>query len=481
VRSARDKSSPNGRRRTNRLGVVAPSSPYDFSPEDHERIDPVEFMAIRADDELLDALASGRSVGPAFTHGFDPGLDGGYADDQQVLAILASWRSDAESVPFPELCSIDRASEAIVEGQRAARPRRRLMPVAAAAAVAVMALSGIAVAAGSAQPGDALWGVSTVIDANRAKSVEAAYRVDTALTTAQQALAQGRVADARAALASVQPQLNQVQDPERKTELSRKSENLVESADVSREGEPLDTDETGAPRDPSKLRYRDPSSGATRGNEPGRGTDPARGTDPGRGTEPGGPSDPGRDRLLVPADPARPANPVDPASPVYPARPSNPADAGNPADPARPSWPGNPGGPANPGGPGLPGGPSTDRPDRPGEPSTADPRSARPPTDNGPGNGSDKGSGNGPGNGPGSGDGSGSGNGPGRGSGGGANSGGPGSGGSESGSGSEPRRHAPAPHHGPGASTPTTTGTAAPPPCRPGSDNPATNCAGTPS
>ncbi|MDT7640216.1 MAG: hypothetical protein QOC83_4504, partial [Pseudonocardiales bacterium] len=167
MRSAWDKSTPSGRRRTNRPGAAALSSPFDFSADDHERVDPVEFMSIRADDELLDALAVGRSAGPGYSHGFDPGFDSGYADDQQVLAMLAGWRADVESEPFPELLSIDRASAAICDGQRAARPRRRLMPVAAAAAVAVMALSGVAVAAGGAQPGDALWGVSTVIDANR--------------------------------------------------------------------------------------------------------------------------------------------------------------------------------------------------------------------------------------------------------------------------------------------------------------------------
>ncbi|MDT7558187.1 MAG: hypothetical protein QOI68_2657, partial [Pseudonocardiales bacterium] len=39
-------------------------------------------MSIRADDELLDALAVGRSAGPGYSHGFDPGFDSGYADDQ---------------------------------------------------------------------------------------------------------------------------------------------------------------------------------------------------------------------------------------------------------------------------------------------------------------------------------------------------------------------------------------------------------------
>ncbi|HZE65055.1 MAG TPA: hypothetical protein VE081_00395, partial [Sporichthyaceae bacterium] len=220
---------------------------------------------------MLDALAAGRSVGPVYNVGFDPALDRGYADDQQVLALLAGLRADVESAPFPEMISLDVACAAIAEGQRVGRPRRRLMPVAAAAAVAIMALSGVAVAAGNAQPGDPLWGVSTVVNGDRARSVEAAYRVNTALATAQQALSEGRVADARTALANVAPDLNKVDDPDRKIELSRKSQNLVQTVDEVREGERVDTDETGAPRDPSRLGQRDPS-GSTQlsGANPGR-------------------------------------------------------------------------------------------------------------------------------------------------------------------------------------------------------------------
>ncbi|MDT7747306.1 MAG: hypothetical protein QOD96_968, partial [Pseudonocardiales bacterium] len=292
-----DESPKNGRgqRRAGRPGAGSSSSPFDFS-DDGEQVDPVDMMSIRADDELLDALSSGRSVGPAYTHGFDAGLDDGYADDQQVLAMLAGWRADVESEPYPELVSIDAASAAIVAGQRGARPRRRLMPVAAAAAVAVVALSGVAVAAGNAQPGDPLWGVSSVIDANRAKSVEAAYRVDLALTTAQQALSQGKVAEARAALQSVAPELNQVQDPQRKDELAEKSQNLMATAEDSHEGEHVDTDERGTPRDPSR-RHRDPRNST----DPSNSNDPARQNAgaPSSGENPppsSSESDPGRDR-----------------------------------------------------------------------------------------------------------------------------------------------------------------------------------------
>jgi hypothetical protein len=342
------------------------------------------------------------------------------------------------------------------------------MPVAAAAAVAVMALSGVAVAAGGAQPGDALWGVSTVIDANRAKSVEAAYRVDTALTTAQQALAQGRVAEARAALATVQPELNQVQDPGRRNELSRKSQNLVQSADATREGEPLVTDPTGSPSDPSKLRYRGPSTLGGR-NEP---------KNPGRPNESGNPSssaDPSRQsELNLPANPARPLNPADsakpvsPADPAKPARPAKPAGPTDPAEPTDPAFPGKPGGqhpggqnpsgptkPVRPGFPGFPGFPGGQNPGgqnpggpaRPDKPGGQDPGAQNPggPGTGGPGTG-------GPTTGPGTRD---------------PRTGRPPTGpGNGSGTGGDSRRHREQPNKPPATGTSgTTTGTAAPPAC----------------
>jgi hypothetical protein len=241
-------------RRSDRSGLTGP--PFDFSAEDEERVDPVDLLAIRADDELLDALASGRPSGPGFSHGFDPG----YTDDQQVLAMLAGWRADVSAEPIPELVSTDEALAAIRAGQRAAAaPRRRLVPVAAAAVFAI-AVGAVGAAAHSAQPGDPLWGVSKVMDGNRAKSVEAAYRVDTALSSAQQALANGRVAEAQAVLASLAPELNQVQDQQRKEELAEKTDNLRVVASSTPEGQEVTTDERGRPRQPDHPTDRDKAS-----------------------------------------------------------------------------------------------------------------------------------------------------------------------------------------------------------------------------
>ncbi|WP_051581470.1 anti-sigma-D factor RsdA [Pseudonocardia acaciae] len=250
-----DGASRRRRRGSDRPGAPPGASPYDFSVDIDDQVDPVDLLAIRADDELLDALAAGRTIGggPSIA-GLDHRFDSGYNDDQQVLAMLQAWRTDVESEPFPEMISIEEASEAIVAGQRAARPRRRLVPVAAAAAVAVMALSGVAIGASTAQPGDPLWGVSSLLNPNRAKSVEAADRVNVALATAQQALAEGRPADARAALAGVAPDLEHVREQQRREELTRRSENLLDVADNTKDGERVDTREDGSPKDSEKAR-----------------------------------------------------------------------------------------------------------------------------------------------------------------------------------------------------------------------------------
>jgi hypothetical protein len=250
----------------------------DDLPGGDDRVDPVDLMAMGADDELLDALGSGKSlVGPV---PYDPHLDAdGYAEDQAVLALLGSWKRDVEVDTFPELFTIEEAAVAIAAGQRAeSRPRRRLMPVATAAAVAVLALAGVGVAAGDATPGSPLWGISRLLNGQRAQSIEAVQMVDVALTSAQRSLAEGKVDQARKTLADVAPELNKIQDQQSKRQLLDKSQNLQDAASDTSEGQLVATDPDGIPTDPylraqSLRRHRQPGgdsdrnqSGDTRGS-----------------------------------------------------------------------------------------------------------------------------------------------------------------------------------------------------------------------
>jgi hypothetical protein len=202
------------------------SYPFTFQEVDEERLDPLDLRAIRADDELLNLVGSSRGGAPGLGQAFDDSLS---EEDQRLLALLHSLRDTVDAKPFPKPMSVDAACAAIAEGKWSppAQTRSRL---AAAAVVVMLGLSGAAVAATDAEPGDPLWGVSSVIDPARARSVQAVDQVTVALAAAQQALAQGRPADARRLVTEVQPQLSQIQDQNQKGELARESANLLSAA-----------------------------------------------------------------------------------------------------------------------------------------------------------------------------------------------------------------------------------------------------------
>lgn len=163
-----------------------------------------DLSAVHADDALLDALG-----------GSDPEIADGLGD-QELNALLLAWRRDIDSEPLAELVDTDTAVTTVKtaalakrHGQRA-RKRRMLWPVAAAAAVLAIAFTGTSIAARDAQPGDTLWGLTKVLYADHARSVEAASQARTDLEQASIALSQGRIAEAQHALAEAAARLGQV-------------------------------------------------------------------------------------------------------------------------------------------------------------------------------------------------------------------------------------------------------------------------------
>lgn len=179
-----------------------------------EQAEPVDLVAVQADDELINALSSGMSVSA-------PGISG-YDVDDRVAAVLAAWKAEVDAEPVPDLIDLDTAVAAIT----AARPRsaraRHLAPVAAAAAFLVLAIGSLSVGSYSAEPDDMLWGVSKVLYSERAESVEAAARVEVRIATAKQALVEGQPAMAEQELQKAQADLVSV----------RPEEGLVQLADV---------------------------------------------------------------------------------------------------------------------------------------------------------------------------------------------------------------------------------------------------------
>ncbi|HVL84675.1 MAG TPA: anti-sigma-D factor RsdA [Pseudonocardia sp.] len=179
-----------------------------------DRLDePVDIAAVQADDELINAIASGMPVSA-------PGL-GGYDVDDHVVAMLAAWRAEVDEEPIPDLVDLDTAMATVRSAQadRSRNRRRHLATLAAAAALIVVAVTGVSLTAEAARPGDALWGVSKVLYSERAESVEAAAGVQTHLERARAALENGETEVAAQELELAQAVLPAVRVEEGQPEL----------------------------------------------------------------------------------------------------------------------------------------------------------------------------------------------------------------------------------------------------------------------
>jgi Anti-sigma-D factor RsdA to sigma factor binding region len=203
---------PGGRR-----PVLTGDDPFDFGADDFGVETPVDLGAVRADDTLLDSLG-----------GANPELNGSVAG-HELSALLLSWRRDVDSEPFGELVDTETAAATVLEARRAARPRPRLIvPLATAMAVLAIAFTGVGLAARDAKPGDALWSLTQMLYSDHAHSVEAAVAVEFDLNEARSALNQGRIGDARSALASAQSSLPLVATEDGRSDLSKTHASLVQ-------------------------------------------------------------------------------------------------------------------------------------------------------------------------------------------------------------------------------------------------------------
>ncbi|MFC0534155.1 hypothetical protein [Phytohabitans kaempferiae] len=167
---------------------------------------PVGLARIAADDELLDALGRGETP-----------------DGDLTTELLAAWRADlADEAPSPvatdppppvatgpaAAAGEPPAPSVRVAAGDPARKRRLVQALLGAAAAAVVAV-GFAVSTHQAQPGSPLWPVSKVVYPQRAEALAA----EKAIADARTAAAAGRVADARALLATASAHIARIDDP----------------------------------------------------------------------------------------------------------------------------------------------------------------------------------------------------------------------------------------------------------------------------
>ena len=304
-----------------------------------ELAEPVDLVAVQADDELINALAAGMSVSA-------PGI-GGYDADDRVAAILAAWKADVDEEPIPELVDTDTAVAAVLAGRPPSRRARHLAPVAAAAAFVVLAIGGVSVSSYNAQPEDALWGVSKVLYSERAESVEAAARVEDRIDAAKAALAAGEPVRAAQELAQAAEDLEAIRPQEGQSELAEAQDFLADKAAETPPGQPVnpasplttqpsrevpESVREGRPSSPDSEEptSEDPRTSDTRTSEPG----PEVAGSPGDGT---GPGTGAPEQQTV--DPRRAQMAPEAPAPTATGSPSQPEGGGNgegePDDPRR--------------------------------------------------------------------------------------------------------------------------------------------------
>lgn len=227
---------------------------------------PADLAAVQADDALLDMLGRG-----------DTPTD----SSDELTRVLAAWRREVRAEPVDELVDTDTAVAVI---RAARRPVRRRNPVfgsiAVAAAVFVIAFSGMGLFAKSAQPNDQLWGVTQVLYPDYARSVETAAAVKTELSAADRALRQGDTQKAKETLKRVQQQLPVIAEAEGRADLATQHRQLEQKLNES--------PDNGSER-PSTApgsSQSDATSGTPRPETPLPGGDTSSSTEPTPTTEP---------------------------------------------------------------------------------------------------------------------------------------------------------------------------------------------------
>ncbi len=206
------------------------SSDHDLEGE------PVDLVTLQADDELINALASGLSV--SGTGEWDIG------SDDRMCAVLAAWKAEIDAEPIPELVELDTAVATVQAARRPQGRVRHLAPVAAAAAAVVALLGGLSLGSYSAEPDDVLWPVAKVLYSERTTSVEAADRVEQHIARAKQAIAAGQPAVAEQELRAAAADLALVRPEEGRVELVEVQQFLKAKASETTPGVPTDP---GAP------------------------------------------------------------------------------------------------------------------------------------------------------------------------------------------------------------------------------------------
>ena len=106
---------PSGRGRRPRTATPTTRARVPVRPRPTPSDEPIDLVAVQADDELINAL----SAGPGGVRGRRPA---GYDADDRVAAMLAAWRAEVDAEPIPELVDMDPAVAAVRQRAAPVRP-----------------------------------------------------------------------------------------------------------------------------------------------------------------------------------------------------------------------------------------------------------------------------------------------------------------------------------------------------------------------
>ncbi|SDD98237.1 anti-sigma-D factor RsdA [Actinokineospora iranica] len=210
----------------------------DLNDADDSDIDAVDISLVHADDAFLDALGGAvRGERLPASRDLPDDFRGDDFRGDELAALLCSWRDEVDAAPIGELVDTKLAVATVYAAKARKRRRPRLLvPFAAAAAVLAIAFTGAGLAAQDARPGDPLWGLTKVLYADHARSVEAAVSVRQDLDIAQTALAQGKVAEAKSKLEEAQLGLPSIASEDGAADLAAEHQDLLSKLGVPANG-----------------------------------------------------------------------------------------------------------------------------------------------------------------------------------------------------------------------------------------------------
>jgi anti-sigma-D factor RsdA-like protein len=170
-------------------------------------------------ERFIDALATRQSVD------FGDVEDHGDLGDRELAGLLEDWRDELRSPCARrselETCSQLEAVAALNRGLAARRRIRRGFALIGSVAATVLGIGGFGAMVGGAQPGDALYGVHTMLfgELPSVHDDRIALSAKTDLNLVQQMITQGQWDQAQDKLAAVSDSVQTVNDSDRKQDL----------------------------------------------------------------------------------------------------------------------------------------------------------------------------------------------------------------------------------------------------------------------